>query len=104
MSNSKRWLIAGGIALGLFGCIVPLTVVNFVTITLFTLGECRANSAYLIYGLGLVSALAILGGAVAAPLLFGLDKPRAWWLGALAVVALGVVGIVVWFNWASQVC
>lgn len=104
MSPLVRWILAIVLALVLLGVIVGIGYFGFLAMA-FGADSCVevGNSASVSLLMAAPAAMAL--GVIAAAILFGLNKRRRWWVGALAVgAALGVCGYVSWFALLTQWC
>jgi hypothetical protein len=103
MSPLTRWLLAifGGLVL----IVVIIGIASFGLLALaFGSDSCSAigggPSTFFLIASPAIMILGVIVGAI----LFGLNKARSWWLGALAGGSLlGVLGYVAWFILVSKV-
>jgi hypothetical protein len=96
MNHLIRWIVAALMGASLAAGIGAFGVMVFAPIAFGT--TCLVEWL-------LVIPILMLAGALAGAVQFGMNKPRARWLGAILVSgALGLLAYGVWFIVASRVC
>ena len=103
MSPLVRWLLAAGMAVGLIVCIFLFSAFGVLAMGFGSGYTCHVPEGA--FGLFVyLPPIAMVLGALAGALLFGLKKHWLWWLGAiLSGGGLGIMLYVIYFTLLARV-